>query len=124
MLLQAELAEYPATGIVLHPTDWYNIEILKDGVSGGYLIAQPQNGMTGPRLWGRDVVSTQAMTQDTALVGAFRMGAQIFDKEDANVAISSEDSDNFRKNMVTIRAEERLALAVYRPQAFIKNANL
>lgn len=124
MLLQAELAEYPASGIVLHPTDWYNIEILKDGVSGGYLIAQPQNGMTAARLWGREVVATQAMTQDTALVGAFRMGAQIFDKEDANVMVSSEDSDNFRKNMVTVRAEERLALAVYRPGAFIKSTNL
>ena len=60
------------------------------------------------------------MTIDKFLVGAFKLGAQIFDREDANVEISTEDSDNFRKNLVTIRAEERLALAVYRPESFIK----
>jgi HK97 family phage major capsid protein len=60
------------------------------------------------------------MTIDKYLVGAFRLGAQIFDREDANVEISTEDDVNFRKNLVTIRAEERLGLAVYRPEAFIK----
>lgn len=122
MILQAALAEYPVDGIVLHPTDWYNIEILKT-TDGAYLFANP-TGSVSPTLWGRNVVATQAMTQDTALVGAFSMGAQIFDKEDANVVVSSEDVDNFRKNMLTVRAEERLALAVYRPAAFVKNTNL
>jgi HK97 family phage major capsid protein len=77
-----------------------------------------------PQLWGRPVVATQAMTVDTALVGAFKLGAQIFDREDANVVISTENSDDFVRNLVTIRAEERLALAVYRPAAFVKNTNL
>ncbi len=117
-LLQAELAGYPANGIVLHPTDWALIETLKTS-EGAYLFANPQND-TEARLWGRRVIATIAMTQDTFLVGAFGLAAQIFDREDANVVISTEDRDNFVKNMVTIRAEERLALAVYRPQAFIK----
>jgi HK97 family phage major capsid protein len=70
-------------------------------------------------MWGRPVVSTPAMTNDKFLVGAFRLGAQIFDREDANVEISTEDADNFTKNMITIRGEERLVLVVYRPEAFI-----
>lgn len=122
MLLQAEMAEFPATGIVLHPADWAAIELTKD-TTRAYLFANPQASST-PRLWGRPVVATQAMTVDTALVGAFELGAQIFDREEANVVISSENSDDFVKNMITIRAEERLALAVYRPQAFVKNADL
>ena len=53
------------------------------------------------------------------MVGAFNMGAQVFDREDANVQVSTEDGDNFTKNLVTIRGEERIALAVFRPQSFV-----
>lgn len=122
MMLQAELAEYPPTGIVLHPSDWAAIELKKD-TTGAYIFANPQN-LAGPRMWGLPVVPTQAMTVDTALVGAFMLGAQLFDREDANVVISTENQDDFIRNMITIRAEERLALAVYRPEAFIKNTDL
>jgi HK97 family phage major capsid protein len=122
MLLQAELAEYPSDGIVLHPTDWAKIELTKDS-QGRYIIGNPQ-GDLAPRLWGRPVVATQAMTVDTALVGAFKLGAQIFDRSDANVVIATENEDDFVNNLVTLLIERRLALAVYRPEAFIKNANL
>lgn len=117
-MLQAFLAELPPTGIVLNPTDWATIELVKD-TTGRHIIGNPQDGAE-PRLWRLPVVETPAMTVDKYLVGAFDLGAQIFDREEANVEISTEDSDNFRKNLVTIRAEERLALAVYRPEAFIK----
>jgi len=122
MLLQAELAQYPATGIVLHPSDWAAIELTKDN-TGQYIFANPQS-LAQPALWGRPVVPTQSMTVDTALVGAFRAGAQVFDREEINVVIATQNEDDFVRNMITIRAEERLALAVYRPEAFIKNANL
>lgn len=117
-LLQVELANATATGIVLHPTSWANIELLKDG-EFRYLFANPAFTTTG-RVWGRDVVSTTAMTAGRFLVGDFAMHAQIFDREDANVAISFENKDNFERNMATIRVEERLALAIYRPEAFVK----
>lgn len=117
-LLQAELAEYPSTGIVLHPADWAAIELQKD-TTGAYIFANPQS-LANPALWGRPVVSTQAMTIDTFLVGAFKLGAQVFDRMQANVMVATESEDDFIKNMVTILAEERLGLAVYRPEAFIK----
>ena len=117
-LLQAELAEYPSTGIVLHPSDWAAIELQKD-TTGAYIFANPQSLAT-PALWGRPVVTTQAMTIDNFLVGAFKLGAQVFDRMQANVMVSTENEDDFIKNMVTILAEERLGLAVYRPQAFVK----
>ncbi|WP_416463971.1 phage major capsid protein [Sphingomonas sp. VDB2] len=117
MILQVSLAEYPANGIVMNPIDMAAIEMLKDG-QGRYLIGNPQ-GTIDKRLWGLPVVETQAMTVDKALVGAFNLGAQIFDRQDATVEVSTEDGDNFTKNKVTIRAEERLALAIYRPQAFV-----
>lgn len=117
-MLQAALAEFPPNGVVLHPTDWAGIELTKD-TAGAYIIGNPQDSAQ-PRLWGLPVVATQAMTLDKFLVGAFGMGAQIFDRADATVEISTEDDQNFRKNLVTILAEERLTLAVYRPEAFVK----
>lgn len=117
-ILQSELAEFPATGIVLNPIDWTRIELTKD-TAGAYIFANPQ-AVTQPTLWGRPVVSTQAQDQDTFTVGAFRMGAQVFDRMDAEVLLSTEDRDNFIKNMVTIRAEERVGLAIYRPEAFVR----
>lgn len=117
-MLQATLALYPATGHVLNPTDWASIELTKD-TQGRYIFSNP-TGLAAPTLWGLPVVESLALAQNNFLTGAFRYAAQIFDREDATVLISTEDRDNFVKNMVTILAEERLALAVYRPEALIK----
>lgn len=117
MMLQVLLAEYPANGIVLNPIDMASIELSKDG-EGRYLVGDPQGTMQ-KRLWGLPVVETQAMGIDKALVGAFDLAAQIFDRQDATVEVSTEDQDNFVRNKVTIRAEERLALAIYRPAAIV-----
>jgi HK97 family phage major capsid protein len=118
-LLQATLALLPPSGIVLNNVDWSNIELQKD-TTGRYIYGDPQGGGIVRRLWGLPVAPSFAMAQNNFLVGAFSTAAQIFDREDANVMVSTEDQDNFVKNAVTILAEERLALAVYRPAAFIK----
>lgn len=116
MALQAVLAEYPATGIVMNPIDWAWIETLKDG-EGRYIIGNPQ-GTLAPTLWGLPVVATPSMVQDKVLVGAFDMGAQIFDQWASRIETGFQN-DDFVRNKVTILAEERLALAVYRPETFI-----
>lgn len=116
-VLQATLALYPVDGVVLNPTDWTKIEMLKDGV-GRYLIGDPQ-GNTVPRVWGLPVVASISMTAGSFLVGAFGYGAQIFDRLAIEVMVSTENVDDFEKNMVSIRCEERLAFAVKRPAAFI-----
>jgi len=116
-MLQAFLAEYPATGHVMNPIDWARIELLKD-TTGRYIIGNPQ-GSIGATLWNLPVVETQAIAVDKFLTGAFRLGAQVFDRWLARVEVATENEDDFVKNLVTILAEERLALAVYRPEAFI-----
>ncbi|WP_273649215.1 phage major capsid protein [Pseudomonas aeruginosa] len=116
-ILQAQLAEVPASGIVHNPNDWALIELTKDA-ENRYIIGSPQNGTT-PTLWRLPVVETQAITQDEFLTGAFSLGAQIFDRMDIEVLVSTENDKDFENNMVTIRAEERLAFAVYRPEAFV-----
>lgn len=116
-LLQAVLAELPSTGIVLNPIDWAGIQLTKDN-EGRYIIGNPVNS-NAPTLWNLPTVETQAMAVDTFLTGAFSMGAQIFDRMDIEVLISTENDKDFEQNMISIRAEERLALAVYRPEAFV-----
>lgn len=114
--LQATLALYPPTGFVLHPTDWAKIELTKDG-QNRYIVGDPQNNLT-PRLWGLPVVATQAMRAGHFLTGAFQLGAQLFDRMSVEVLISTENDTDFIHNLITIRGEERLALAVYVPHAF------
>ena len=116
-LLQASLSEYDADGIVLNPIDWARIELTKDGEQR-YIFANVIQ-MAGPQMWGRPVVATQAMDEQEFLVGAFRVAAKIYDRMATEVLISSEDRDNFVRNMLTVRAEKRLALAVRRRHALI-----
>ena len=117
-ITQAALSEYTADTVVINPADWERMELTKAS-DGQYIMANPMD-MAGPRIWGKRVVATNSIAAGTFLVGAMTMGAQIWDRMDAAVQISYEDGDNFKKNMATLLAEERLALTVYRPAAFIK----
>ncbi|WP_298494518.1 phage major capsid protein [uncultured Maritimibacter sp.] len=114
--LQVYLAEFPSSGFVLNPIDWAAIETLKDTV-GNYIIGDPQSGAT-PTLWRLPVVQTPAITVDKFLTGAFDSQAQVFDREQTRVEVGYEN-DDFTKGLVTVLADERLALAIYRPEAFV-----
>lgn len=113
---QAHVSEYQPDGIVLNPLDWSIIELSKDS-QGRYLFANPQSAAQ-PMVWGLPVVLSNSMTAGTFLTIASQ-SCQIFDREEANVQISLEDSTNFQKNMCTIRAEERLAFVTYRAQGLV-----
>jgi len=118
--LQISLQNLEASGVVLHPTDWTDIQLLKD-TTGRYLFSDP-HGVETPRVWGKDVVATASQTSGQFLAGAFSLAAEIYDREDASVRIAEQHSTFFVENMVAILAEERLALAVYRAAAIVKGA--
>ena len=122
MIKQAHVAEYRPDAIIMNPADWFDIEIRKVASSATdvrYVVGNPRE-MMGPTLWGLPVVITNSLTAGQVVVGNFGLGAEIKDRMAASVELSLEDSTNFQKNMVTIRAEERIALCVYRTEAFIK----
>lgn len=115
---------YEPDGIVLHPLDWEGIRLSKDA-NGQYLGGGPFTGAYGngpvvqfDTLWGKPCVITPAIDEGLALVGAFRLAAQYFQRQGMTIESTNTDQDDFIKNLTTIRAEERLALAVYRPPAF------
>lgn len=117
-MLQIELAECSAEGFVLNPIDWTTIELLKNA-NNNYLFANPFGTMT-PTLWALPVVTSKSIAQNNFLTGAFKQAAQGWDREDVNITVSTEDRDNFVKNMVTILCEGRVGLTVFRPEAFVK----
>lgn len=112
------LAYYEPTGVVMHPNDWEQIELSKD-INGQYLVAVSVALGGEPRLWRIPVVETPAISEGTALVGAFGTGAQLYDREQASIRISEQHADFFVRNAIVILAEQRLALAVKRPEAFV-----
>lgn len=106
------------TAMVIHPRDYFDLRTSKD-TTGNYLLG-PAVGPVDVRPWGLQVRVTTNALQNTALVGAFTPHAQVFRRSGLSIAISTENEDYFIKNKVAVRAEERLALAVYRPSAFCK----
>jgi len=121
MIKQCQIANYTPDAIVMNPQDWYEIDVLKVGSSATdirYVVGNPRS-FSQPTLWGIPVVVTNAMTAANVLVGAFAMSSEIKDRNAAAVEISYENATNFEKNMVTIRAEERIALVVFRTESFI-----
>lgn len=109
-------AGYPADGILLNPADWATIEIdLLTTAAGQTLLSYTDGGV--PRLWGVPVIQSIGCTADTVAVGAFGQAYMVHNREGVVVEMSDSDSDNFTKNLITIRAERRLALATERPAA-------
>jgi Phage capsid family. len=119
VITQVAISEFSLTGFVLNPQDWEEIELSKD-TQGRYIVADP-NGLLAARLWSFPVVSTNSMPRGSFLGGAFSMCAQLWDREDAAVQVGYEN-DDFTKNMVTMLAEERLALTVFRPSGLVKGS--
>jgi HK97 family phage major capsid protein len=116
----ATLAGYPVTGIILHPNQWQDIEMSK-GTDGHYIWVSVVNGGE-PRLWRVPVVESTSITSGEFLLGAFGIGAQLWDREESNVRISEHHADYFARNMLAMLAEERLALTTYRPESFVKGS--
>lgn len=104
------------TATVFHPNDWTDIRLLRTN-DGIYIWGNPSD--EGPdRIWGLPVRQTTAMSEGTALVGAFRPHAEVIRREGLTIILSTEHSTFAVENKVAIIAEERLGLAVYRPSAF------
>lgn len=115
-----------ADALVIHPLDYQEFRLSKDGngqyFGGGYFQGQYGNGsvLENPNLWGLRTVVTTAATQGEILLGAFRIGATVYRKGGVRVEATNTHADNFTNNKVTVRAEERVALAVRYPAAFVK----
>ena len=115
MIGDCATADYPADAIVLNTADWWTMRLAKD-TQNRYLLGDP--GVSAPpTLFGLPVVASNAMTADTVLVGSLRQAATLHNREGVVVDLSDSDENNFQLNLITLRAERRLALTVEKPAA-------
>ena len=111
------LADGEANAIVMHPTDWQSALIAKAAGDGHYYSNGPFS-ITPQTMWGVPLIPSSAIPVGTVLVGDFTLGVQLFIREGVILLISDSDQDDFIRNQVTLLAEMRAALAVWRPAVF------
>lgn len=111
--------------VVIHPTNWQLLRTARD-TNGQYYAGGPfmgpygQGGLAADSIWGLPAIVTSAIAAGTVLVGAFRTASQAFLRTGLTVEASNSHADFFQLNMTALRAEQRAALAVYRPAGFSK----
>jgi HK97 family phage major capsid protein len=115
---RAILAYFQPNGVVIHPFDWEKIELETD-LNGAYTVAVSVAVGGEKRVWRLKVTDTPAMQEGKGLLGSFGTGAKLYDREQVNVMVSTENRDMFERNAYTLRAEERLGLVVDRPESFV-----
>ena len=109
------------TALVIHPNDWYSTGFLlaKDG-DQRYLVGDPRASVEQLNtLWGLQVVVSEAIAENTALVGDFRQ-AVLWEREGVSLMVSDQHADFFTRNLLAILAEMRAAFGVLDVQGFCK----
>jgi len=108
--------------VILHPNDWQAIRLTRENAAsatlGGYLMGPP-SALGAVTVWGIPVTESEAITENTGLVGDFQQGCTLFDREQSAVRVGTID-DQFVRNMQTILAELRAAFVVWRPAMFTR----
>lgn len=109
---ELEKVGFPPRVLVLNPSDWVKLATLKDA-NGKYIL---DFGVLNQRaLWGLQVVTTPAIHGGNYLLSDFARTAVILDNSDVAVEIDRVN-DDFTKNLLTLRVERRLGLAVLSPK--------
>jgi HK97 family phage major capsid protein len=117
-LNQLALANYQADTILLNPTDLHKIALLKS-TANEYLRQQIYTGLT-PQIMGVNITANTAVTAGKFMVANLAQATQLWVRENLSVEFSRDDSDNFTKNLVTVRVQERVALTNYLPNAIVQ----
>lgn len=116
-----DLVDGDADGVAMNPADFWSMVTTRyttrfdDGYGGGAPFGPPPNS-----IWGLRVIRTRSMESGKALVGSYALGATIFDRQKTLVKATDTHDDYFIYNKIVILAEERIALAVHRPDFFVE----
>ncbi len=115
---QLAASNYQADSILLNPVDFHRIVLLKS-TANEYLKNQVIQGVQ-PAIMGVPITLNTAVTAGKFLVGNLSQATQLWIRDGLGVEFFREDSTNFRDGFVTVRAQERIALTNYQPNAIVQ----
>jgi HK97 family phage major capsid protein len=111
------LGNMPDT-VIVNPADWGAMERTREGSGTGMYLYGTPGTMASVNPFGLQVVLSNNMASGKFLVGAIRSSTALYVRSGATVEMGYVN-DDFTKNLVTIRVEERLGLGVERPSAIL-----
>jgi HK97 family phage major capsid protein len=120
---KVEMVDLEADGVAINPVDFWSMATTRyaNQFDNGFGNSPSLPFGDPPQtIWGLPTIRSRSIPLNTAVVGAWRMGAQVFDRSEVEIRVTDSHSDLFIKNQLVILAESRLALAVHRPDAFVK----
>ena len=119
---QLALSNYAANGIVLNPTDFHKIALLKD-TTNEYLRGNSLVSADGFfRINGVPVYMNNKMAAGNFVVADFSQASQVWQREGLRVDFGYENNDNFDKYLVSVRGIARIAHSIYLPKGIVKGA--
>ena len=104
--------------VIVNPADWGAMERTRESSGGGFYLYGLPGTAAAMNPFGVQVVISNNMTPGKFMIGAMRNSAVVYNRSGAVVEMGYVNED-FTKNLITIRAEERLGLGVERPQAIL-----
>jgi HK97 family phage major capsid protein len=111
------LGNMPDT-VIVNPADWGAMERTRESAGSGMYLYGTPGTMAGVNPFGLRVVLSNNMASGKFLVGAIANSTALYVRQGATVEMGYIN-DDFTKNLVTIRVEERLGLGVERPSAIL-----
>lgn len=120
-IAKIEVVDGYADGIAINPVDAWAMYTKRASTSGVLDVSTPFADVP-LNVWGLPTVRTNSLSSGKALVGNFQLGATLFDRQQASVRVFEQHLDYAVKNKVLLLAEERVALAVNRPDWFVDTA--
>lgn len=118
-LIKTGVSRATADAVVMHPNDSEQFDLLKD-LNDNYRGGNPIGNFTfGQTIWGLRRVESEAVAEGSILVGSFKLGATVLERQPITVYTADQHSDFFVRNLIVVLFEERLGFPVYWPSAFV-----
>lgn len=109
---------YQANTLYINPIDFCTLRVMKDK-NGQYLMGSPLQSNENIRPWGLTPCVSSVIPQGKFMVADSSMGATKFMRQNTTLEMFEQDADNVQKNLITIRAEKRMAFTVDSVNCFV-----